>query len=84
MAGATYVEMSTGAPTVAVELPEAMARKRVGCPGGPATVRAYQLFGGIQAQGWEDLDPSAVIRVIELLSGMGEGAGGRAGHSPPG
>ena len=29
---------------------------------------AHELFGAMQAQGWGDLDHSAVMRVIELLS----------------
>ncbi len=35
----------------------------------PGSALAHELFGAMQAQGWEDLDHSAVIRVIELLSG---------------
>jgi 2-hydroxy-3-oxopropionate reductase len=34
----------------------------------PASALAHELFGAMQAQGWGDLDHSAVIRVIELLS----------------
>lgn len=34
----------------------------------PAAALAHELFGAMQAQGWGDLDHSAVIRVIELLS----------------
>ncbi len=36
----------------------------------PAAALAHELFGAMQAQGWGDLDHSAVIRVIELLSGV--------------
>ena len=43
----------------------------------PASALAHELFGAMQAQGWGDLDHSAVMRVIELLSdvkvGMAEG-----------
>jgi 2-hydroxy-3-oxopropionate reductase len=35
----------------------------------PASSLAHELFGSMQANGWGDLDHSAVIRVIELLSG---------------
>ncbi len=35
----------------------------------PASALAHELFGAMQAQGWADLDHSAVIRIIELLSG---------------
>jgi 2-hydroxy-3-oxopropionate reductase len=35
----------------------------------PASALAHELFGAMQAQGWGDLDHSAVLRVIELLSG---------------
>jgi len=34
----------------------------------PASALAHELFGAMQAQGWGDLDHSAVIRIIELLS----------------
>ena len=34
----------------------------------PATSLAHELFGAMQAQGWGELDHSAVLRVIELLS----------------
>jgi 3-hydroxyisobutyrate dehydrogenase-like beta-hydroxyacid dehydrogenase len=34
----------------------------------PASALAHELFGAMQAQGWGDLDHSAVLRVIELLS----------------
>jgi 2-hydroxy-3-oxopropionate reductase len=34
----------------------------------PASALAHELFGAMQAQGWGNLDHSAVIRVIELLS----------------
>jgi 2-hydroxy-3-oxopropionate reductase len=34
----------------------------------PASALAHELFGAMQAQGWGDLDHSAVMRVIELLS----------------
>jgi 2-hydroxy-3-oxopropionate reductase len=34
----------------------------------PAAGLAHELFGAMQAHGWGDLDHSAVIRVIELLS----------------
>jgi 2-hydroxy-3-oxopropionate reductase len=36
----------------------------------PASALAYELFGAMRAQGWGDLDHSAVLRVIELLSGV--------------
>lgn len=36
----------------------------------PAAALAHELFAAMQAQGWGDLDHSAVIRVIELLSGV--------------
>jgi 2-hydroxy-3-oxopropionate reductase len=36
----------------------------------PAAALAHELFGAMQAQGWGDLDHSAVIRVVELLSGV--------------
>ncbi len=36
----------------------------------PAAALAHELFGAMQAHGWGDLDHSAVIRVIELLSGV--------------
>jgi 2-hydroxy-3-oxopropionate reductase len=39
----------------------------------PATSVARELFARMQAEGWGDLDHSAVIRVIEMLSG-GAGA----------
>lgn len=35
----------------------------------PGSALAHELFGAMQAQGWGDLDHSAVVRVIELLSG---------------
>ena len=35
----------------------------------PGSALAHELFGAMQAQGWGDLDHSAVLRVIELLSG---------------
>jgi len=34
----------------------------------PGAALAHELFGAMQAQGWGELDHSAVIRVIELLS----------------
>jgi 2-hydroxy-3-oxopropionate reductase len=34
----------------------------------PASALARELFGAMQANGWGDLDHSAVLRVIELLS----------------
>ena len=34
----------------------------------PGSALAHELFGAMQAQGWGNLDHSAVIRVIELLS----------------
>ena len=34
----------------------------------PGSALAHELFGAMQARGWGDLDHSAVIRVIELLS----------------
>ena len=34
----------------------------------PGAALAHELFGAMQAQGWGDLDHSAVTRVIELLS----------------
>lgn len=34
----------------------------------PASALAHELFGSMQANGWGDLDHSAVIKVIELLS----------------
>lgn len=34
----------------------------------PASALAHELFGAMQAHGWGELDHSAVIRVIELLS----------------
>lgn len=34
----------------------------------PASALAHELFAAMQAQGWGDLDHSAVMRVIELLS----------------
>jgi len=36
----------------------------------PASALAHELFGAMQAQGWGDLDHSAVLRVIELLAGV--------------
>jgi hypothetical protein len=36
----------------------------------PASALAHELFGAMQAQGWGDLDHSAVMRVTELLSGV--------------
>jgi hypothetical protein len=33
-----------------------------------APALAHELFGAMQAQGWGDLEHSAVMRVIELLS----------------
>lgn len=36
----------------------------------PAAALAHELFGAMQARGWGDLDHSAIIRVIELLSAM--------------
>lgn len=36
----------------------------------PASALAHELFGAMQAQGWGNLDHSAVLRVIELLSGI--------------
>ncbi len=36
----------------------------------PAAALAHELFGAMQAQGWGELDHSAVLRVIELLSGV--------------
>jgi hypothetical protein len=36
----------------------------------PASALAHELFGAMQAQGWGELDHSAVMRVIELLSGV--------------
>jgi len=36
----------------------------------PASALAHELFSAMQAQGWGDLDHSAVIRVIELLSNV--------------
>ncbi len=36
----------------------------------PASALAHELFGAMQAQGWGDLDHSAVMRVIELLSAV--------------
>jgi len=36
----------------------------------PASALAHELFGAMQAQGWGDLDHSAVLRVIELLAGI--------------
>jgi 2-hydroxy-3-oxopropionate reductase len=35
----------------------------------PGSALAHELFGAMQAQGWGNLDHSAVLRVIELLSG---------------
>jgi 2-hydroxy-3-oxopropionate reductase len=35
----------------------------------PGSALAHELFSAMQAQGWGDLDHSAVLRVIELLSG---------------
>ena len=34
----------------------------------PATSLAYEMFGAMQAHGWGDLDHSAVIKIVELLS----------------
>jgi 2-hydroxy-3-oxopropionate reductase len=34
----------------------------------PASALAYELFASMQANGWGDLDHSAVMKVIELLS----------------
>jgi len=34
----------------------------------PATSIAYEMFAAMQAHGWGDLDHSAVIKVVELLS----------------
>ncbi len=34
----------------------------------PATALAHELFSAMQANGWGDLDHSAVIKVIEMLS----------------
>ena len=36
----------------------------------PATALAHELFTAMQAKGWGELDHSAVIKVIELLSGV--------------
>ncbi len=36
----------------------------------PASALAHELFGAMQAQGWGDLDHSAIIRVIESLSAV--------------
>ncbi len=36
----------------------------------PASSLAHELFGSMQANGWGDLDHSAVIKVIELLSNV--------------
>ena len=36
----------------------------------PGSALAHELFGAMQAQGWGELDHSAVVRVIELLSGV--------------
>ncbi len=36
----------------------------------PATALAHELFTAMQANGWGELDHSAVIKVIELLSGV--------------
>lgn len=35
----------------------------------PASALAHELFGAMQANGWGDLDHSAVIKVIERLAG---------------
>jgi 2-hydroxy-3-oxopropionate reductase len=40
---------------------------KVGCPL-PATSMAFEMFATMQAHGWGDLDHSAVIKVVELLS----------------
>jgi 2-hydroxy-3-oxopropionate reductase len=34
----------------------------------PASALAHELYGSMQANGWGDLDHSAVIKIIELLS----------------
>jgi 2-hydroxy-3-oxopropionate reductase len=36
----------------------------------PVSALAHELFGAMQANGWGELDHSAVIRVIELLAGV--------------
>ncbi|MBN1317809.1 MAG: NAD-binding protein, partial [Anaerolineales bacterium] len=36
----------------------------------PASALAHELFGAMQANGWGDLDHSAVIKVIEQLSNV--------------
>jgi 2-hydroxy-3-oxopropionate reductase len=36
----------------------------------PASALAHELFSAMQAQGWSDLDHSAVIRVLESLSNV--------------
>ena len=47
----------------------------------PAAALAHELFGAMQAQGWGDLDNSAVIKVLQLLSNAGgqHQAGTKAG-----
>ncbi len=41
--------------------------RSLGCPL-PATSMAYEMFATMQAHGWGDLDHSAVIKVVELLT----------------
>ncbi len=45
----------------------------------PASALAHELFSAMQANGWGDLDHSAVIKVIELLSNVK--LGGREGET---
>lgn len=42
----------------------------------PASALAHELFSAMQASGWGDLDHSAVIKVIESLSGVEARTGG--------
>jgi 2-hydroxy-3-oxopropionate reductase len=40
----------------------------------PGSALAHSLYTAMQANGWGDLDHSAVVKVIELLSNSAEGA----------
>jgi 2-hydroxy-3-oxopropionate reductase len=41
----------------------------------PASALAHELYSAAMANGWADLDHSAIIKVIELLSNMLDGSG---------
>ena len=43
--------------------------RELGCPL-PASALAHELFSSVVANGWGDLDHSAVIRVLETLAGV--------------